>query len=232
MKVEIVIPCFNEADNLEEMVNQCISIVSTTGVEFIFVDNGSTDRTPAVFSKYVGANKKIRFISTEKNLGYGGGIIFGLEATTSKLIGWMHGDLQTDPNSLKRIVETLKGYEESKAIYFKGKRSGRGLVGKLFTVGMSLFESLLFGMKLSEINAQPTVFSRNLYENWGNAPDDFGLDLFSYVAAKKLKFKILRLKFNFVKRSHGASSWNTDFSSRVKFIKRTFLYSLNLRRGI
>ena len=53
-----------------------------------------------------------------------------------------------------------------------------------FTFGMSVFESVLLRRPLRDINAQPTLFPRSLYETWTTPPEDFALDLYAYVSAK------------------------------------------------
>ena len=94
---------------------------------------------------------------------------------------------------------------------------------------MSIFETILLGKRLSDINAQPTMFSRKFFETWENPPNDFSLDLFAYYFAKKNKLTVVRFPVFFGKRLHGISHWNIDFRSKLKFINRTIKYSFKLR---
>jgi hypothetical protein len=97
---------------------------------------------------------------------------------------------------------------------------------------MSIFETLLFGRLLTEINAQPTVMSREVYALWKNPPLDFSLDLFAMVTARYGKTRIRRLPVHYLDRRFGNSSWNTGLISKIRFSKRTIKYSLKLRAQI
>ena len=99
-----------------------------------------------------------------------------------------------------------------------------------FSVGMSVFESILFKNLLWEINAQPTLFPSSFFKLWKNPPYDFSLDLYSFILAKKHNLKICRFPVYFHKRIHGKSSWNVDFKSKYKFIIRTLKFSFQLKR--
>ena len=94
---------------------------------------------------------------------------------------------------------------------------------------MSIFESLLFLYPLYEINAQPTIFHRSLFENIFNPPNDFSIDLYFYIFALKSNLIVKRIKVKFLNRLYGYSKWNKNFKSKLRFIIRTFLYSIKLR---
>ena len=85
---------------------------------------------------------------------------------------------------------------------------------------------------LFDINAQPNIFSRELFDNWKNPPYDFALDLFALYEAKKCGYEIYRFPVIFPKRIYGFSSWNTGIKAKIKFIKRTIEYSFELKNKI
>ena len=64
---------------------------------------------------------------------------------------------------------------------------------------------------------------------WDNPPKDFSLDLYALLLAKQNKMKVIRFPVMFEKRHAGVSSWNVDWKSKVKFIKRTISFSLKLK---
>jgi len=81
-----------------------------------------------------------------------------------------------------------------------------------------------------DINAQPTIFTREFFLTWESPPNDFSLDLYAYYMAKKSKLEIKRFPVLFTKRINGNSNWNIDFKSRYNFIRRTVLYSIDLKK--
>ena len=227
---QVVIPCYNEFNNLGKLFEECCQVVelSKGRIGFIIVDNGSTDQTPIFAESHQYTNSEIKFIRVSLNQGYGGGIHVGLNESTAGIIGWTHADLQTP------LIDCLYGLElfGQGHSFIKGKRKGRLFFDRIFSNGMGLFESLLFRTTLVEINAQPTLFSRDLYEQWGEVPTDFSLDLYAYLLAKRLGYSIKRFDVTFKKRQHGISSWNTTWKSKFRFIRRTIRYSFELKAGL
>ena len=96
-QLSLVIPCYNEAKNLDSLLDRCGMLTKTNGVEVILVDNGSTDNTRYVLETLIPKYKSIRSIRVDENQGYGFGIIKGLQEAKGEIIGWTHADLQTDP---------------------------------------------------------------------------------------------------------------------------------------
>ena len=124
-----------------------------------------------------------RSIKLDKNDGYGGGILAGLRVAKGEIIGWTHADLQTNPTDALKALEFFENSTES--IFVKGRRHGRPFLDIFFTICMSFFESLLLRKKMWDINAQPTIFPKNFFNEWSNPPKDFSLDLYAYYLAKK-----------------------------------------------
>jgi glycosyltransferase involved in cell wall biosynthesis len=227
---EIVIPCFNEEKNLKKLVLECekVTQLSEYQVGFILVDNGSTDGSHRTFLELVAGVDFIKYVSLTDNQGYGGGILAGLEQATAPISGWTHADLQTPLADCLTGVRSIQNGE----VFAKGRRTGRKAGDKLFSLGMGLFESILFRRGLFEINAQPTIFRTEILKEWKNPPYDFSLDLYALVMASRGGFKIARFPVKFLPRQFGESKWNLGFRSRVKFIRRTLSYSFVLRRAL
>jgi glycosyltransferase involved in cell wall biosynthesis len=230
MRFSLVIPCFNEAKNIPLLVESCKFMLTETDIELILVNNGSSDETDNIIADLKKVNPFLKSVSVEENIGYGHGILKGLENASGKILGWTHADMQTDP---KDILKGLKLFSSDESVNFiKGKRINRPLKDNIFTIGMSIFETILLHAPMHDINAQPTMFKRKLYETWSNPPHDFSLDLYAYYLAIKNQNKIKRFNVNFNERVHGTSNWNINWRSKWRFIIRTIKYSLKLRRQL
>jgi glycosyltransferase involved in cell wall biosynthesis len=226
----LVIPCYNEGPSLPELIARCSFVAEQARGEIILVDNGSTDDTKSILEKILHDAPFVRWTSIKVNQGYGNGILAGLKIARAPIVGWTHADLQTDPAD---ILRALPAFASSPSpLFIKGRRFGRPFADRLFTAGMSAFESLLLGKRLSDINAQPTLFSKELMVLWGSPPKDFSLDLFAFVQARRNRFTVKRFPVIFASRRYGQSSWNVDFRAKWKFIKRTLSYSFALRKKI
>ena len=229
ISLEIVIPCYNEGFSIKDLVANCNHVTLNSLVRFILVDNGSTDDTWNELIQHAGNSNNFKLHKVKNNKGYGNGIIEGLNLTEAEYVGWMHADLQTSPEYLIQIDEYLSTLKTNQKIFIKGKRRNRANVDVFFSVGMSLFESIIFGKKMTEINAQPTIFSRVLLDEFINPPLDFMLDLFAYHKAVSHGYKQKRFLVDFSQRKYGVSSWNKNVFSRMKFIYKTIRFSLILR---
>ena len=224
-QIEIVIPCFNEARNLPGLIQLLEELVEDSDLSFVLVDNGSTDDSAEIFSKVI--NPKICVVTLEINQGYGGGILAGLRQCNCQFVGWMHSDLQTPPTVLLG-----KKFQATPNALIKGQRTGRRFSERLFTIGMAVIESMIFRQRLWDINGQPSIFPREWFEKLENPPNDFSLDLFLYVQARKSGLTIIRPRVEFGERFAGSSTWNTGIKSQIHFVKRTIRYSVSLRRNL
>lgn len=228
MRFSLVIPCYNEEKNIPLLLEHCKQL--DEGVEVILVDNGSTDATHEVLQKLLPLYPGCRTVRVEENKGYGFGIVSGLKAAKGEILGWTHADMQTDPKDALRGLSLFE--KHGKDIFVKGRRYGRPFMDVFFTMGMSLFETLLLARPMWDINAQPTMFSRRFFESWKTMPDDFSLDLYAYYQAQKSDLKVHRVSVAFGERAHGVSHWNVNWAAKRKFIRRTIDFSLQLKRKV
>jgi hypothetical protein len=138
--------------------------------------------------------------------------------------------MQTDPADTIQAYRIIQDRADPQSAYLKGDRQGRPFVDRFFTKGMSVFESILMGTHLRDINAQPNLFHKSLLDKIGDPPDGFSFDLYFYYTAKRLRYDIVRFDVEFTERAHGESNWNTSLKGKWKLIKRTITYSIELKR--
>ena len=94
---------------------------------------------------------------------------------------------------------------------------------------MSIVSSIAFNIRLSDINAQPKMFSRDFIKYIDNAPNDFSLDLFILVKAIKMNYTILEYPVMFKNRNYGISKGGGSFIGKIKLTLRTLSYINKLR---
>ena len=232
MRLSLVIPCYNEARNLPLLVARLRETFVRDDVEVVLVDNGSTDGSAAVLAGLLHDTPRIRSVRVENNQGYGFGILAGLAAAEGEIIGWTHADMQTDPADALRGLALFDAAAEPQRLFVKGRRYGRPLADVVFTVGMSVFETLLMRRRMWDINAQPTLFPRTLFTAWQDAPHDFSLDLYAYYQAIHRGLRVRRFPVRFGERAHGSSHWNVNWQAKARFIRRTVDFSLRLRKDL
>lgn len=222
MKTSLIIPCFNESENLPLLLDNIKNLDNYKSLEIIIVDNGSTDNSLSLIKNFHNKNSNFRFISLDKNIGYGHGILQGLKIAKGELLAWTHADLQTDVFDILEGIKLFENTEEK--VFVKGLRYGRRITDRFFTICMSLITSFKLGYFFWDINAQPSIFPCKFFKEWKNPPYDFSLDLYAYFQAKKLGYKVKRFPVIFRKRLFGESKWNFNLGSKIKFIRRALAF--------
>ena len=156
-----VISCYNEEENILSLLKQVKVNNLGKDVEFIIVNNGSTDKSWDVISKIKNDFEEIIFINLNENLGWGNGIVQGLKHVSCDYVGWTHGDLQYDLKSLLQVKELLSNpINKNENTFIKGRRKNRKFSDRIFTNLMSLIATIFLGKILIDINAQPNIIHK------------------------------------------------------------------------
>lgn len=232
MKLSIVIPCYNEAENIPLILERFKKVIKSENIEVILVNNGSVDNSADVLEELLPNYPFARSVLVPVNKGYGYGIIQGLNCAKGDYIGWTHADMQTDPADVVKGLEIINTLPDKK-VYIKGNRKRRPWFDQFFTWGMGVFETIYFKTSMTDINAQPNIFPKDFYKEWKNPPYDFSLDLYAVYMAKKSSIPVVRFPVLFPERIYGESKWNNEgLKSKWKFIKRTIQFSIELKHRV
>lgn len=234
MLLSVILPCYNEKDNLQSLFER-LDLLAASGfqMEIILVNNGSTDGSDIVFASELSKRNQniFRVHKVEKNIGYGFGILSGLRAAKGSVLAVTHADRQTDPMD---VIQALRIYENenNELLLVKGYRKNRKLTEAVFSYGMGLLASLALGTRLTEVNAQPKLFSKQFFDTVEKeAPYDFSLDLYLLYHAKRMG-NIKDFPVFFAKRTAGEAKGGSGSSWKVrwKLIKRSLAYIFELRK--
>ncbi len=123
--ISIIVPIFNEENNLEELFNRLVSSVSniTANYEIIFVNDGSSDSSINKIIEFAKGNKSIRYISFSRNFGHQVAISAGIDKCKGKTVVIIDGDLQ-DPPEL--IPDLYAKYQEGYNVVYAKRKSRKG----------------------------------------------------------------------------------------------------------
>jgi glycosyltransferase involved in cell wall biosynthesis len=112
--VSIVIPIFNEVDNIQPLYQKLRAAMKPTGYawEVVFVDDGSTDGSTAVLRKLHAEQAGVRIVELRRNFGQTAAMAAGFDHAEGEIIIAMDGDLQNDPKDIPRLIQKLdEGYD-------------------------------------------------------------------------------------------------------------------------
>ena len=223
IKYSIVIPFYNEEKNIYYVIKSLKKISNKIkDIEFILVNNGSTDNSQNIFYNVLKKEnkKKFKYFKIKKNIGYGHGIKYGLDKASGNYLAWTHADMQTNPTDILKAIKIIKNSKE-KNLFIKGNRHKRNSKETIQTKGMEYISYFLLNIKIKDINAQPKVITRFFFNNYIKkyAPDDLSLDLFAYYFAIKKKYKIHEIKVLFKKRKYGETKGGGEGGSIITKLK-------------
>lgn len=111
--VSVVIPVFNEEDNLRPLTAELVQVLESLNKswEIIFVDDGSTDESQLVLGELRKSYPHITVITFKKNSGQTAAFDAGFKAAGGEVIVTMDADLQNDPLDIPRLLEKIGDYD-------------------------------------------------------------------------------------------------------------------------
>ena len=114
MKISVVVPVHNEADNIVSLIQEIDNAMSIAeAYEIIYIDDGSNDRTAAVLKQALQDFKALRVLRHEQSCGQSTAINTGVKAANYPWIATLDGDGQNDPADIPRLYEVLMRERET-----------------------------------------------------------------------------------------------------------------------
>jgi len=114
MDLSIVIPMFNEAENVESSLKRVEEALSSFqgDYEIIPVNDGSFDNTLEILKRIESKDKKIKVVSYQKNIGRGMALRMGFRASRGEIIVSIDADLSYHPHHINDLLETLRNEQD------------------------------------------------------------------------------------------------------------------------
>jgi glycosyltransferase involved in cell wall biosynthesis len=135
MKLSLVVPCYNEAENVTAFQDAVISAFDGCGYDYeiVFVDDGSKDATLHNLKKLYGTQKcPVKIVSFSRNFGKEAAIYAGMEYASGAYIALIDADLQQRPEIVRDMVNILDDKPECDVIAAYQDRRGEGKVLSFF----------------------------------------------------------------------------------------------------
>lgn len=208
MKLSLVVPCFNEAENVAVFQDAVIQAFSGCGYDYeiIFIDDGSRDATLHNLRKLYNSQKcLVKVISFSRNFGKEAGLYAGLQHASGEYIALIDADLQQRPEIVKEMVRLLddKPQYDVIAAYQDRRREGKIL---------SFFKKSFYAIinNMSDVTLQPDASD---FRTFRRSVRDSILELGEYHRFSKGIFAWVGYSTYFIpytacERASGRSKWN------------------------
>lgn len=210
--VSVVVPCYNEEDVLHMFYEEITKV--TDGMakehpelefEYLFINDGSKDRTLEIFHELADKDSRVRFISFSRNFGKESGMYAGLKNAKGDYVVVMDADLQHPPAFLPQMYNYVKDGEYDCATTRRVNRKGESKVRSWFAMK---FYKLMNKISQTEIvdGAQDFRFmTRQMVDAILDMSEynRFSKGIFSWVG-----FKVKYLPYENVERAAGTTSWS------------------------
>ena len=208
MKLSLVVPCYNEAENVANFQEAVIGAFEGCGYDYeiVFVNDGSRDATLHNLKKLHAAQKcPVKVVSFSRNFGKEAGIYAGMQQAVGEYTALIDADLQQRPEIVRNMVEILDTNPEYDVVAAYQDRRGEGKV-------LSFFKKSFYSIinMLSKVTLQPDAsdfrtFRRSVRESILNLGEyhRFSKGIFAWVG-----YNTHFIPYTACERAAGTTKWS------------------------
>lgn len=209
MFLSIIVPCFNEEEMVERFYEEVLEHIAKnknfSKYEFIFIDDGSKDKTLSKIKKLREKDKAVRYVSFSRNFGKEAGIYAGLKSSKGDLVVLMDADLQHPPSLFEKMSDLIvnEGYDSVGAI--REDRKGEGKIKSFLSRQFYKFINKISDTYIEENSTDYRMMTRDFVNSVLELSEynRFTKGIFSWVGYKNIK-----IKYENVERENGRSKWS------------------------
>jgi len=218
MKLSIVIPVYNEEENLSDLYNKIKQALDKNykDYEIIFVDDGSKDGSFGILEKLQKNDPKIVALKFRKNFGQTAAISAGFEYATGDVIITMDADLQNDPQDIPKLLQEMQEKDLDIVNGWRAPRKDPFLTRRLPSYFANMLISSVTGVKLHDYGCTLKAFRKDVVKELYLHGE---MHRFIPAIASKYGAKIGEVKVSHHPRTRGKSKYG---------ISRTFKVVLDL----
>jgi len=229
MKISIIIPTYNERENLETLVARLHNCLSPDTYELIIVDDDSPDGT-CELARELSAEHPMRIIRRKGKRGLASAIVDGFKEATGEILGVLDADLQHPPEVIRELIEQMPQYDIAIASRYvkSGKVEGWSFLRRLVSKGAILLARPLTQVK----DPMSGCFSAKAEIIRDIKFDPVGYKILLEVIVKGRYEKVKEIPYAFQVRAHGQSKLGFgEYVNYLKLLLRLYRYKFTVARG-
>ncbi|GAB4405582.1 MAG: glycosyltransferase family 2 protein [Thermodesulfovibrionales bacterium] len=165
MTVSVVIPLYNEEDNVGALHERLSGVLGGLGLEYeiIYVDDGSTDRTLDLLAEIQNNDPNVVVLSLRRNFGQTAAFAAGFDFSRGDVVVTMDGDLQNDPGDIPKLLELIK--DNDLVSGWRKKRKDPFFSRRLPSMIANWLISKVTGVKLHDYGCSLKAYRRDVIKN-------------------------------------------------------------------
>lgn len=206
MDISVIIPIFNEQENLSELCEEIIFSLKETkySCEVIFIDDGSTDNSKNIILSYINSEYPFfKLIELNRNFGQNNAIFAGFRYCSGDLIFTMDGDRQVEFSYFWDLLPHLDKDTDIVCGIRKGKRASgfRKICSQLFNSAVNRF----LKTELSDFGSMFRIHKRHVVKSLIECREYF---LYTSILSSWLGFSVKEIEVDVIERKKGYSKYN------------------------
>lgn len=203
MQLSVVIPVFNEQDTVEALFNRVME--TSWDKEIIFVDDASTDNSPAVLKK-LAQGDRVRVLTHPVNRGKGAALATGFAAARGDIIIIQDADLEYDPKDYGKLIQPILD-DKADVVYgsrFVGSNSHRVLYfwHSLGNKALTTFSNAMTDLNLTDMETCYKVFRREVIQNMTIEEERFGFEPEMTAKVARAGWRIFEVGISYAGRTY------------------------------
>lgn len=213
MDLSVVVPIYNEEENLPLLAQQVLAAVRPLGLRFelVLVDDGSNDGSAAVLRLLGTEVPELVAVLLRRNYGQSAAMAAGFDASSGRVIVTLDGDLQNDPADIPQLLERLReGYDLVSG--WRHQRQDSSLSRLLPSRVANRLIGRVTGLRLHDYGCSLKAYRREVVEDLNLYGE---LHRFLPALAAIEGARITEVKVNHHARRHGQSKYGIDRTFRV-----------------
>lgn len=208
MKLSLVVPCYNEAENVAMFQDAVIGAFDGCGYDYeiIFVNDGSRDATLFNLKKLFNAQRcPVKVVSFSRNFGKESAIYAGMSQASGEYVSLIDADLQQRPEIVRNMVNILDEQPEYDVVAAYQDRRGEGKVLSFFKKSFYAVINKLSNVKLKSDASDFRTFRRSVCENILELSEyhRFSKGIFAWVG-----YETCFIPYTACERVAGETKWN------------------------
>ncbi|MDW8226529.1 MAG: glycosyltransferase family 2 protein [Anaerolineales bacterium] len=202
MLLSVIVPCYNEAKTIEEVIRQVIAVKLEK--EIIVVDDHSTDETPQILKQLSPIYPALRSVRHPRNRGKGEAIRTGLALARGEIVIIQDADLEYDPNDYYELVKpiVMGRVDVVFGSRFLGRHTGMYFWNAIGNKFLTFLTNFLYNCWISDMETCYKVMRTEIMRSLALESNDFRIE--PEIAAKVLRlgYRIYEVPISYMGRTY------------------------------